>query len=376
MKSLVIVTKSLAPYRVRFYQEIATDLQARGWRVAVIAAAIKGNDHPWANPKDMAQDLRIFDVGGTVHKSMFWQFLSKLSFLPPSLLLPNKRLIDLLENEDAHVVWTHEYSPFCLAASLWASLRDRISLVSTDIGDNPPAYACTKLGVLYHRLVSFLYNGVIAQSAEATRRSRPENAPVLFAPHAIDTDEYFPAEHPKDKVFRFLFTGSLDDRKGVTQAIHAGKILAEKGLKFELRILGTGPLADWIRNQSGSWISIGGFIEGSALRDEYRNANAYILPTRGDTYAVSVHEAAASGLALIVGKTAGAVETLVKEGISGFAIDPDDVTEIYQKMEYCIRNPERTTEMGIAARNLAEQYNVVLLSKKTAQFIVNLVTRY
>jgi len=369
-KSLVIVSKALAPYRVRFYSEVAKTLKCRGWTTTLVVALHGAKDHPWADPGIDNQELELVSLG-----------IPEESFLRRSINgvtrtigisdveIPNIRLIKELNRIDPEIVWTHEYSPFCLAASGWAAVRDRVSILSTDIGDHPPAYACSPGGLRFHRMVGFLYQGVIAQTKEATRRSEPAGAPIFFAPHAIDTDEYFPSDHRCPVRFRFLFTGALDDRKGIKRVIEACRRLAMKKRDFELRVLGSGPLSTWLSEQREPWLSMGGFVEGERLREEYRNANAYILPTSGDTYAVTVHEAAASGLPLIVGHMAGAVETLVEEGVTGHAIDSKNVEELVLRMTGLLENPGKAKTMGLAARELAKLYDVKLLGKRTAEFI-------
>jgi Predicted glycosyltransferases len=297
--------------------------------------------------------------------------------LPADSALPSPLLFRELGKLDPEIVWTHEYSPFCLAAAAWASLHGRVSLLSTDLGDSPPPYACSKKGLWLHKAVSFLFDAVIAQTKEATRRSHPSGVPMIFAPHAIDTSEYHPLDGNKVEPFRFLFTGSLDDRKGIRRLIEAGRFLTGcSSRNFEIRVLGYGPLASWLSEQPDHWLKILGFLEGEALRNEYRNADAYILPTSGDTYAVTVHEAAASGLPLIVGRNAGAVETLLEDGITGFVIETANPREIASQMDRLLKEPQRAAAMGKAARIKAESYDVKALGAKAAKFIVSLASRH
>ena len=373
IRSLAIVSKALAPYRVRFYSEVAKALKAEGWKVTLIVAMIGAKDHPWSNPGTDNSEIELVGLG-TPEESFLRKSINGVTRLigVNDLEIPNIRLIQELNRIDPEIVWTHEYSPFCLAASVWASVRDRVSILSTEIGDHPPAYACSPGGLRFHRMVAFLYQGVIAQTKEATRRSHPSGVPLILAPHAIDTSEYHPQEVKERPPFRFLFTGSLDERKGIRRLIEAGRMLAHCGKEFEVRVLGSGPLSTWLSEQKHPWLVIAGFKEGEALRNEYRSANAYVLPTNGDTYAVTVHEAAASGLPLIVGRNAGAVETLVENGITGFIIETSEPREIADHMERMLKEPEHAERMGGAARIKATEYDVRTLGAKTAEFILSL----
>lgn len=373
--SLVIVSKALAPYRVRFYSEVAKALNPHGWEVTLVVATLGAKDHPWSDPGLNGGSLKIVGAGAQSGPSRMQKLADHLAKLlgKGDVEIPNLTLLKALEERNADVVWTHEYSPFCLAASLWAAFRDRGSILSTDLGSNPPKHSCTPGQLRFQKAVSFLYEGVIANTKEATRRNHPDGAPVIFAPHAIDTDQYLPAATGREPLrFRFLFTGGIRQEKGIVEVIEAGRLLAREGYDFEIRAVGTGPLSEWLANQTDPWLSIGGFVEGAALCREYREADVYVLPTEGDTYAVTVHEAAASGLPLIVGKTAGAVETLVEEGVSGFAIDPHNIPELASRMRELLDDRPRARSMGIHARELAELWDVKLLGKRTADFVLKL----
>jgi glycosyltransferase involved in cell wall biosynthesis len=370
--SLVIVSKALAPYRVRFYSEVAKALDPYGWKVTLVVAKLGAGDHPWLDPGLKGEFLEIVEARTQNDHTRIQKAVDYLAHLfhKSHVPLPNLALIKVLEWHKSDVVWSHEYSPFCLTASLWAALRDRSSILSTDLGSHPPKHAFSPGQLWFQKVVSFLYQGVIANTKEATRRDHPEGAPVLFAPHAIDTEDYLPANRGENKSFCFLFVAGILKEKGIVQLIEACGLLVAEGYDFKLRVVGTGPLADWLAEQAAPWLTIAGFVEGPALRKEYQDADAYVLPTTGDTYGVTVHEAAASGLPLIIGKSAGAAETLVEEGMSGFCIDPEDVTLLAARMKDLLNDRPRARAMGMRARELAVKLDVKLLGKMTADFIL------
>lgn len=370
-RSLVIVSKALAPYRVGFYSEVAKALSSNGWQVTLVVAMLGAKDHPWSKPGAASNEiLRIIGLSDNVDPS-FGKLINRI--LSPlgvkDVEIPKLALFAELQRLSPDVVWTHEYSPFCLAAAMWASLKDRHCILSTDLGANPPPHSCTPIQLSFQKTVSFLYEGVIANTPEATRRNHPKNVPIIFAPHAIDVDHYISACPKTQSTFRFLFVGGVRKEKGIRELVNACEILVARGHMLELRVVGTGPLSTWLGTLPKNWLSIAGFLEGEALANEYSLSDVYVLPTAGDTYGVTVHEAAASGLPLIVGRSAGAVETLVIEGITGFSINPKDVDQLADRMEILLTSPEKLKKMGIAARRYAESYDVKILGRKTADFI-------
>ncbi|HSJ00866.1 MAG TPA: glycosyltransferase family 4 protein, partial [Verrucomicrobium sp.] len=100
-----------------------------------------------------------------------------------------------------------------------------------------------------------------------------------------------------------------------------------------------------------------GFLSGAAIRDALNSADAFVLPTRQDTYAAVVHEAACLGLPLLVSKHAGAAEALVQSGKNGFVIDPEDAAEFANRMadlmQDTLREPMRAVSRDIGVAHSA-----------------------
>jgi phosphatidylinositol alpha-1,6-mannosyltransferase len=65
-------------------------------------------------------------------------------------------------------------------------------------------------------------------------------------------------------------------------------------------------------------------------------------------------EAAASGLPVIVGRSGGARET-VREGETGFVIEPDDVDGLATVISDLLTDPGRAAAMGLAGRDLVRE---------------------
>jgi len=90
-----------------------------------------------------------------------------------------------------------------------------------------------------------------------------------------------------------------------------------------------------------------------ALMALYRQAHVFALPTRGDCYSIASIEAMAAGLPVILSKTGGTGD-IIKDGETGFLIDPGDGAALAERLEYLLAHPERQRQMGAAARADAE----------------------
>lgn len=145
--------------------------------------------------------------------------------------------------------------------------------------------------------------------------------------------------------------------KGVSVLLRAGEILARKGMKFHIAVLGgkarpAPPNAKSSRMRK-SWVTFIGPVEDP--RPYYAAADVYVHPTLYDSCSLSVLEAIASGLPVITTVQNGASE-LLHNGRDGFVLDnPCDAEALAYHME-CLTEPSLRDEMGQAARETALQH--------------------
>jgi D-inositol-3-phosphate glycosyltransferase len=127
--------------------------------------------------------------------------------------------------------------------------------------------------------------------------------PVLQIPNGIDTELFRPAMNGErdalrgkfgwDELPRVLFVGRMVAKKGLDTALAA----AAAGLgKFELVVAGPGPL----QPESAPGVRVLGPLPSERVAELYRAADALLLPSRGEGFPVTVQEAMASGLPVVM----------------------------------------------------------------------------
>jgi UDP-glucose:(heptosyl)LPS alpha-1,3-glucosyltransferase len=189
--------------------------------------------------------------------------------------------------------------------------------------------------------ISVVYNGV--EGSRFAQGRKGEAASALRAKLRIADDETV-----------FLFVGSGFLRKGVGALAEAAVILARKGARFRIVVVGKGNPGPYLRKirregAKGRMIFTGPVPDA---RDYFLGADAFVFPTIYEPFSNACLEAMAAGLPVITTVANGASE-IVKEGESGFLMeDPMDATTLAEHMETLL-SPETRCRMGEDARKAA-----------------------
>lgn len=289
-------------------------------------------------------------------------------------LLPSSKLWPLMKKTNPAVIWSHEYSIFNWPAFLFAWIYRRPVIVSTEIGQSNLA----DMGMtarLTRTIFGPLVRGVIANSPAAMNpvESVPESA-VARAWYASDAQAGRSFRRPApDGRLRMVFVGHLIPRKGIDLLLEAILLAEQAGGLYQLTLIGnpTPWCAELVAGFKGrSPIIQAGFLEGDALEQTLLDQDAFILPSRYDTYGAVVHEAAARGLALVVSCHAGASALALPEG-DGFVLDPLDTKEFAAKLTLLANSPTLVESLGQRATQIAKEYGV----EANADRVVDLLRR-
>ena len=201
-------------------------------------------------------------------------------------------------------------------------------------------------GVEPHR-IRVVYNGVDTEQYSPDRRTidrEPLRRRFGFADHEVV----------------FVFVGNDYHRKGLTYAVRAAARLKREGLPVRLLVVGGKSYRRVSYALRGlddpNLVTFTGLVDDSA--PYYAAADAFVLPTLYDAFALSVIEAAASGIPPITSRTAGAAE-LLTDGADGYVLDdPCDVAALAERMRGLVVEPELRRRMGEAGRNLALEHSL------------------
>src|SRR5579883_2193010 len=143
---------------------------------------------------------------------------------------------------------------------------------------------------------------------------------VAVIPPGIDLDRWRPAESRRqsDKECRLLFVGGDFHRKGGASLLEWIQNTRARGWRLDIVTQSKPDVSD-------PRVVVHNDITPNSpdLMALYAEADVFVMPTRADCYAIAGLEALASGIPVVIADTGGTSD-IVREGINGFLVPPDD----------------------------------------------------
>jgi glycosyltransferase involved in cell wall biosynthesis len=197
-------------------------------------------------------------------------------------------------------------------------------------------FADLELARRHPRLVGWIVRraevviGVSDALAEAARRCGARD--VRTIPNGVEVPAAVGVEAEPAEV---LFAGRLSPEKGIEELV-----AATDGMN--LVVAGDGPLRHLVPDALG-------FVPHEELERLYDRAAVVVLPSYREGLPLCVLEAMAHGRP-VVATAVGGIPELVEDGVTGFLVEPGDVTGLRAAIERLLADPVLRKRMGRAAR--------------------------
>lgn len=140
----------------------------------------------------------------------------------------------------------------------------------------------------------------------------------------------------------FLYYGRLSHEKGIKTLIEACK----EDLKVPLKIVGTGPLDEELREENGDKKNIEflGYHSGDSLKNLVRNALFVVVPSEWyENNPMTIVEAYSMGTP-VIGAEIGGIPEIVVEGETGFRFESGNVKDLKKTISKAMAIDERDYE--------------------------------
>ncbi|MBC7914991.1 MAG: glycosyltransferase family 4 protein [Pyrinomonadaceae bacterium] len=177
---------------------------------------------------------------------------------------------------------------------------------------------------------------------------------LLKVNFGFQTIENIPEERAKtaDDTFRVLYVGQIHYRKGLRYAIEAFKQL--KHPKKEFIIVGPKtPVTGLEKTQIPDSVVFTGSLKGEELKNQYRNASVFVLPSLEEGLALVQGEALTFGTPLLITTNTGGSD-FVQDGREGFIVAPGEVKPLAERLQQMADDKLLVERMSASALHTAK----------------------
>ena len=173
-----------------------------------------------------------------------------------------------------------------------------------------------------------------------------QNKNLVYAPHAINNAffinkiasnenaglEWRRSLSIKDEAVVFLYAGKLDQNKNTHFLLT--QFLLLNNPSTHIVIAGDGEEKMNLMNEFDQYNNIHflPFQNQSAMPFLYDMCDVFVLPSKNETWGLSVNEAMACGKAVIVSSDVGAGRDLIDDGVNGLVFDIDAMNSLLEKL--------------------------------------------
>ena len=189
-----------------------------------------------------------------------------------------------------------------------------------------------------------------------------DRAKIMLNHHGLDLSLYRPAA-ARDAA-RIVAGGSLVEQKGLSYLVDAAAQLRDRGLDFEIEMVGDGPLRDELsaqisRLELANVVKMVGSMPHEELMERMRTAAMVVLPSieTSDGFMDGIPNILIESLALavpVVSSRLSGIPELVTDGETGLLVEQKDAAALAGALETLLRDPARGTAMGRAGRARVE----------------------
>lgn len=236
---------------------------------------------------------------------------------------------------------------FALAPAFSEPLRNERSLVW-----DPVVQARTEkeIALTQHFLVP---SGFVAQSLTVSGITTEQ---MHICPYGVDTAAFTPKSYDapnEDKPLECIYVGGVKELKGIYYLLEAFRQLDSS--VAHLTVVGTADTKAEVLQPYLSNVTFTGTVLHSEIPALLQKADIFVFPSLGEGLSLSVLEAAACGLPLIVSENAGVADVMT-DGKEGFLIPIQNTEVIVEKINWFAAHREQLAVMGSRAAALASQF--------------------
>jgi glycosyltransferase involved in cell wall biosynthesis len=219
---------------------------------------------------------------------------------------------------------------------------------------------------------TILRSDYLFSNSAFVKRSLGKNysLPSEVVPTGVDTEFFTPNwDRPANSRPRVLFVGAMRAFKGPQVVLDA----AQRYPQADFVLVGDGVMAPELRDRAKGLANVvmRGTLGRTAIREEYRNADIFLFPSRWEGSPRVLMEAAASGLPVIARKDYEPESVI--DGKTGFLAATDD--ELTTRLAQLLASPDLCRSLGQAARSHISRFSWDVITRQWEAIFMRLARR-
>jgi glycosyltransferase involved in cell wall biosynthesis len=359
-KKILIVTNIPTPYRIPLFNQLDSQMRRAGLSLKVIFGA---RGYPRRRWKIDLADCRFEHE---ILPSRIYKFAHK-----EKTLFTYRGLLPAIKREKPAAVVVSGFSLGSMKVWLYSLLSSLPYFIWS--GDTPRTTSFSFTRGLQRKLLIKRAKGFIAYGSKArdyliALGADPRSVSISI--NTVDT-EYFMSSSKQlremadsrlrhDSQKHVLSVGDLIPRKNMAGLLRIFKLIAATRADVVLDIVGDGPQRKWLEsyvheNRLEPYVQFHGFQQKTSLAHYYAATDCFVFQTDFDIWGLVLNEAMAAGIPSIASINAGATHDLIKDGVTGFAMDFLDVQAVSNRIGWLLDNPDQARRIGDNARLFVEQ---------------------
>lgn len=208
---------------------------------------------------------------------------------------------------------------------------------------------------------------------------------LSFAPHAIDNERF--------GISRKTEANELRSALSITQTdiliLFAGKFEAVKNLGLlltafiklnkphvHLLLAGNGPNEDELKEKAkdvplAGNIHFAGFKNQSYMPVLYQAADLFCLPSKSETWGLSINEAMACSKAVLASDSVGCAADLIKSGRNGEIFKSDDAGSLCERLQQLTESREELVKLGQQSKLIINDWSFLHIAATIENKLMN-----
>jgi len=189
---------------------------------------------------------------------------------------------------------------------------------------------------------------------------------IQVIPFGVDVNVFRPMSTESANSLTIGVVKTLEPNYGISYLIDAFKIVQSHfpDQKLKLLIVGDGSLKESLIEQTqrleiSDSVSFTGRIDHSEVNQYYNRMDIVVIPSRvnSESFGVAAVEASACAKPVVASNTGGLKE-VIKDGVNGLLVEPENPEDLAQKIQVLINNPDLRSSLGKKGREMViEKYD-------------------